>query len=502
MMNALFVLLCFLVTASDVLAPGIEIGIKDGKISCLGTSLPRDASTEIIDAKGAYVTPGGVDSHVHFQQDNSPTGDNWVTGSRSAIAGGTTTVLAFASQLKTEESVIPCITEYRTRAKGRSFCDYGFHLILTNPTPTIMSTEMPLLISQGITSVKLYMTYEPLKLGDSQLLNVLMSARVLGFTTMVHAENSDIISLITNRLEAAGHTDPYFHAISRPQIAENEATYRIISLAELTDTPILIVHMSSEIAMEHVRKAQTRMLPIHAETCPQYLFLLSERLKGNEKDKFEGAKCVCSPPLRHDPRDLEAMWRGIANGTFTTFSSDHAPSTYDHAGGKKLGLKDGIMRYRNIPNGVPGVETRLPLLFDFAGREKDSRLSLQRFVQLTSSDPAKLYGLEGTKGNIAPGYDADLVIWHPEAELEEGVVIEQKNLHHGVDYTPYEGMIVRNWPRYTILRGKKVWDRDNGGILGTQVDGKFLQRGKGRIVVGKTGQEVKGMLAGERDYWY
>lgn len=360
---------------------------------------------------------------------------------------------------------------------------------------------MPLLIEQGITSVKLYMTYEPMKLGDSELLSVLMSARALGFTTMVHAENSDIIAMITDRLEAAGHTDPYFHAISRPQIAENEATYRIISLAELTDTPILIVHMSSEVAMKHVRKAQTRMLPIHAETCPQYLFLLSEKLKGSHNDAFEGAKCVCSPPLRHDPKDLEAMWRGIANGTFTTFSSDHAPSKYDHDAGKKLGIKDGIMRYREIPNGVPGVETRLPLLFSHAGQQKDSKLTLQRFVQLTSSDAAKLYGLEGTKGNIAPGYDADLVIWYPEAEVGRGVLIEQKNLHHGVDYTPYEGMTVRNWPRYTFLRGKKVWDRDNGGIVGTQQDGLFLKRGKGKIVVGKTGGEVQGMLRGERDYW-
>lgn len=489
------------VTAAETLPRGIEIGVKDGRISCLGTSLPRDADTQVIDAKGAYITPGGVDSHVHFAQDNSPTGDDFTSGSRSAIAGGTTTVLAFASQLKTETSVIPCLDNYLLRAKNQSYCDYGIHLILTNPTPEIMSTEMPLLIKRGITSVKLYMTYEPLKLGDSQLLNVLMSARALGFTTMVHAENSDIISLITTRLEAAGHTSPFFHAISRPQIAENEATYRIISLAELTDTPILIVHMSSEVAMKHVRKAQTRMLPIHAETCPQYLFLLSERLKGNPQDTFAGAQCVCSPPLRHDPKDLDAIWRGIANGTFTTFSSDHAPSTYNHSGGKKLGLKDGIMRYRDIPNGVPGVETRLPLLFSYAGKNKDSRLTLQRFVQLTSSDPAKLYGLEGVKGNIAPGYDADLVIWYNEEELKDGVTIEQSNLHHGVDYTPYEGMRVRNWPRYTVLRGEKVWDREEGGIVGDVTDGRFLERGLGRIVVGKVGVEGTGMVEGERDYW-
>jgi len=464
--------------------------------------LSRSEDTQVVDARGAYITPGGVDSHVHFAQDNSPTGDDFTTGSRSAIAGGTTTVIAFASQKKTETTVIPCIQEYHTRAKNQSYCDYGFHLILSNPTYHIMTTEMPLLIEQGITSVKLYMTYEPLKLGDAQLLDVLMSARTLGFTIMVHAENSDIISLISDRLEAAGHTDPYFHAISRPQIAENEATYRIISLAELTDVPILIVHMSSEIAMNHVRKAQTRMLPIHAETCPQYLFLLSERLKGSDHDAFEGAKCVCSPPLRHDPKDLEAMWRGIANGTFTTFSSDHAPSKYGHPEGKKLGLKGDVMRYRDIPNGVPGVETRLPLLFTHAGIEKDSRLSLQRFVQLTSSDPAKLYGLEGVKGSIAVGYDADIVIWHNESDLKDGVTIRQSGLHHGVDYTPFEGMKVKNWPRQTFLRGKKVWDRDHGGIVGDVVDGKFLKRGKGKIVVGKTGGEVNGMLVGERVYWH
>jgi len=319
---------------------------------------------------------------------------------------------------------------------------------------------------------------------------------------MVHAENSDIISMITDRLEAAGHTDPYFHAISRPQTAENEATYRIISLAELTDTPILIVHMSSGIAMKHVRKAQTRMLPIHAETCPQYLFLLSERLKGTRNDPFSGAKCICSPPLRHDPADLSAIWLGISNGTFTTFSSDHAPSRYNHSGGKRLGIKDGIMRYKDIPNGVPGVETRLPLLFSYAGPREGDRLSLQRFVQLTSSDPAKLYGLEGWKGNIAPGYDADLCVWCPEEEVRDGVVIEQRNLRNGVDYTPYEGMKVKNWPRYTILRGKKVWDRDNGGVVGNQRGGKFLVRGKGKIVVGKTGGGVSGMLEGERDHWY
>jgi dihydropyrimidinase len=364
-----------------------------------------------------------------------------------------------------------------------------------------MNEEMPKLIEMGISSVKLYMTYQPMKLGDADVLSIMMSARSLGFTVMVHAENSDIIDLITTHLEAAGHTGPFFHSISRPQIAEDEATYRIISLATLTDVPILIVHMSSSTAVASVREAQTRMLPIHAETCPQYLLLLSDRLQSTPQDAFEGAKCVCSPPLRHDPKDLEAMWRGIANGTFTTFSSDHAPSIYDHPRGKKLGiLEDGRMSYKHIPNGLPGVETRLPLLFSFAGQGEDSKLSLPRFVQLTSTNPAKLYGLDGVKGSIAPGYDADLVIWFPSMGKGETVITQEK-LHHSVDYTPYEGMRVKNWPRYTILRGKVAWDRDNGGVVGRVGDGRFLKRQLGRIVVGKTGGEVNGMLPGERNFW-
>lgn len=512
------------VTASEILPLGIEIGIKNGKISCLGTDLKRSVNTKIIDAEHGYITPGGVDSHVHLAQENSPTGDDWITGSRSAIAGGSTTILAFASQSQSDTSVLDVVSNYHLLAKNQSYCDYGFHLILTNPTPTIMKEEMPILISQGITSVKLYMTYEPMKLDDKRLLDVLVAARALGFTTMVHAENHEIISLITSRLEEAGHTEPYYHAVSRPQIAENEATYRIIALAELTDVPILIVHMSSEIAMKHVspviqpqsrsiktnqefkvRKAQTRLLPIHAETCPQYLFLLSSKLKGDAHDHFSGAKHVCSPPLRHLPSDLTAIWRGISNGTFTTFSSDHAPSAYSSPLGKKLGLvtlPDGTqtMCFSKIPNGLPGIETRLPLLFSYS-YGPDAKLTLQKFVEITSTNPAKLYGLDGVKGSIAPGYDADLVIWYPEEGGKGETVIEQEMLHHGVDYTPYEGMKVRNWPRWTILRGKVVWDRDEKGVVGEVGDGKFLKRGLGKIIQGTMGNTATGMLDGERELW-
>ncbi|KAI5272146.1 D-hydantoinase [Aureobasidium subglaciale] len=492
-----------IVTASEILPLGLEIGVKDGKISCIRTSLPTTSATKVIDAEGAYITPGGIDSHVHLAQANSPTGDDWETGSRSAIAGGTTTIIAFASQERHEESLMPVLQDYHAKSRGQSYCDYGFHFILTNPTKHILQEELPILAEEeGITSVKLYMTYEPMKVNDRELLEIMLACRKLGMTTMIHAENSDMIALIIEGLEANGNTEPFFHSIARPRIAEDEASYRAISLAELVDAPILIVHMSSETAMGHVRKAQTRLLPVHAETCPHYLFLLSEEIKGKPHDHFSGAKHVCSPPLRHHAEDLEALWRGIANGTFTVFSSDHAPSKYDHPGGKKLGIVDGIPRFAKIPNGLPGVETRMSLLFsqtEACLSPDEARLGLPRFVQLTSTNAAKMYGLGGVKGSIAPGYDADLVIWHPGNKGE--CVISQNMLHHGVDYTPFEGMKVRNWPRYTVLRGQIVWDKDGGGVLGEMKYGEYLKRGKGQVVVGKTGGRAHGMLENERRYW-
>lgn len=446
-------------------------------------------------------------------------GDTWETGTRGAIAGGTTTVIAFASQQKSHTTLFPIIDEYHGKADTSSYCDFGFHMILTNPTAHIVQNELPLLVErEGITSVKLYMTYEPFKLEDRAILDIMMSARKLGITTMVHAENSDMISLITERLEQRGLTDPYYHGIARPQIAEAEATYRAISLAELLDVPILIVHVSSRIAMAHIRDAQTRMLPIHGETCPHYAYLLSE---GMAQPDFEGAKHVCSPPLRHDMSDLEAIWDGIANGTFTTLSSDHAPVKFDSPMGKKAGLINGkTPMFTKIPNGLPGIETRVPLIFNGAVGD-NPKITLPRFVQITSTGPAMLYGLGGVKGNIAPGYDADLVIWYPTNHIflethlgngntsginqhqNHGVRISAANLHHDTDYTPYEGLYVANWPRYTILRGEVVWARDEGGIAGYKGQGKFLKRKAGKVLQGRypATRPPQYMRPGERELW-
>jgi dihydropyrimidinase len=257
------------VTASEVLPEGLQIGIKDGSIVCIGKNLPTSSSTEVIDCEGAYVTPGGIDSHVHLAQKNSPTGDGWETGSRSAVAGGTTTILAFASQEREDNSLYPVLEEYHQLSRDQSYCDYGFHFILTNPTEQILKDELPKLAwEEGVTSVKLYMTYEAKKLGDRQILDILFACKDLGMTTMIHAESHDMISLIIEGLERNKHTEPYFHAVARPRIAEDEASYRAISLAELADAPMLIVHMSSKTAIKHVRDAQTRLRDLPALPLP------------------------------------------------------------------------------------------------------------------------------------------------------------------------------------------------------------------------------------------
>lgn len=313
-----------------------------------------------------------------------------------------------------------------------------------------------------------------MKLADRQVLDIMVAARKLGLTVMIHAENHDMIALVIETLEAEGKTDPYFHSIARPAIAESEATHRAICLSELMDTPILLVHVSSQIAAHHIRDAQTRMLPIYGETCPQYVWLLSEKLKGED---FSGAKAVCSPPLRESPEETDAIWKGIANGTFTTFSSDHAATKFNVAGdGKRRGIVDGKPMFSKIPNGLPGLETRLPLLFKGV---LEGRITLHDFVRVACSNPAKLYGLP-QKGAILPGKDADFCIWYPQGKTKR-FALRNEMLHHDIDYTPYEGMEFDNWPRYTVLRGEVVWNRDRGGLVGQKGGGQYIQREKSSL---------------------
>ncbi|ARP91858.1 dihydropyrimidinase [Bordetella genomosp. 9] len=445
-------------TASDVFET--DIGIRDGRIAALARDLPPGA--EEIDAAGRWVLPGGVDAHCHLAQktgDNSVMADDFLSGTRSAACGGTTTVIPFAAQLK-GESLAQAVRDYHAVADGKACIDYAFHMIVSDATAQVTQEELPALIGQGYTSFKIYMTYDDLKLNDRQILDVLDTARRHGAMTMVHAESSDCIAWLADRMLAEGLQAPPYHALSRPPVVEREATHRAISLAELLDTPILIVHVSGPEAIEQIRWAQTRGLKIYAETCPQYLFLTAADLGG---DALHGAKCICSPPPR-DAAAQEAVWNALANGTFQVFSSDHAPFRFDGEGGKKPQGDD--TPFNHVPNGIPGLETRLALLFSEGVLE--GRLDINTFVALTATQPAKLYGLAPRKGTIAIGADADIVVW--DTGLPR--VVRNADLHHNVDYTPYEGRTVRAWPGITLSRGRVVY-RD-GEFVGEAGHGQFL----------------------------
>ncbi len=461
-------------TAADVFT--CDIGITNGKIVALGENLDGD---EVIDATGKIVLPGGVDAHLHLDQptgDGSVMADDFHTGTRSAACGGTTTVIPFACQQK-GDTIRNAVNDYHTRAEGRAVVDYAFHLIVTETTDQVLGQELPALIEEGYTSFKIYMTYDALKLNDREILEVLSVARRDGAMAMIHAENTDCIAWLTDKLEQAGQTAPHFHGASRPQIVEREATHRAISLAELVDVPVLIVHVSGQAAIEQIRWAQNRGFRVYAETCPQYLFLTADDM---EADNFEGAKCICSPPPR-DKESQQDVWRGIENGTFQVFSSDHAPFRFDDPKGKKIGGTKAD--FKSIPNGVPGVETRLPLLFS-EGVVK-GRIDLRRFVELTAANPARIYGLYPRKGTIAVGADADIAIWDPHRTVE----ITNDILHHNVDYTPYQGIEVQGWPTTVLSRGTYVVK--DGEYCGTEGHGKFLKcekpdpakpKGMGRMI--------------------
>src|SRR6202041_1754628 len=341
-------------------------------------------------------------SHVHFDQPQGPgivMADGFESGTRSAAAGGNTTVLAFALQPR-GQSLRESVESYHEKATGKCYVDYGFHLIVTDPTPAVLGQELPALVSSGYPSFKVFMTYDNMVLTDRQLLEVFTVAREQGATVMVHAEGYDQIKYMTDRLERDGKTHPYFHAESRPELVEREAAHRAISHAELIDVPIMIVHVSGREAMEQIRWAQQRGLKVYGETCPQYISLTADDLKGLNMDE-SGGKYVCSPPPR-DRDSWAAIWEGITQGVFKTFSSDHCPYFYEGPSGK-LNPK-ARTSFRWVPNGIPGVETRLPILFS-EGVVK-GRIPLEQFVALTSTNHAKVYGLYPRKGSIAVGCDA------------------------------------------------------------------------------------------------
>lgn len=448
-------------TASDLFRA--DIGVRDGRIAALGDALGK--GTQEIDARGRLVLPGGVDAHCHFDQptgDGSAMADDFASGTLSALCGGTTTVIPFACQIK-GRGLREAVADYHRRAEGKAFVDYAFHLIVADPGAGVLGQELPALIADGYTSFKIYMTYDALKLSDRQILDVLALARRERAMTMIHAENADMIGWLTDQLELAGQTAPKFHAVAHAGIAEREATHRAIALAELVDVPVLIVHVSGREAVEQIGRAQAQGLRVLAETCPQYLFLTAADL---DLPGHEGAKCVCSPPPR-DKANQQAIWTGLANGTFSVFSSDHAPFRMNDPKGKLV--CGPAAPFSKIPNGIPGVETRLALLLS-EGVLK-GRITLQQFVALTATNPARIYGLAGRKGSIAIGADADLVLWN----TDRSVRITNARLHHNVDYTPYEGIEVTAWPDTVIARGEILVQAGEPAGAAVKGRGRFLR---------------------------
>ena len=439
-----------------------DIGVRDGVIAAVGKGLP--AGRQDIDATGRWVLPGGVDSHCHVEQLSGMgvmCADDFYSATVSAAFGGTTTIIPFAAQHR-GNALPEVVADYARRAAEKAVIDYGFHLIVTDPTEQALEHDLPVLIREGITSFKVFMTYERLKLDDYQLLDVLDVADREGALVMVHAENNDMIRWVARRLAERGLTAPKYHAVAHTPLAESEAANRAIALARLMDVPLLIVHVAGQETVSVVHSSQTLGLPIHAESCPQYLFLTAEDL---DLPGVEGAKFCCSPPPR-DPASQEAVWQGLIDGTLQIFSSDHAPYRFDETG--KL-PKGEATTFKDMANGVPGLEIRMPMLFS-EGVLK-GRLSIERFVALTASNPARTYGLHPRKGTIAVGADADIAIWNPDREI----TISTDMLHDNVGYTPYEGRRIRGWPEIVISRGR-IAVRD-GQLHIERGSGQFLKRG-------------------------
>ena len=439
-----------------------DILIENEQITALGSpglfaSVQCDT---VIDAQGKYIFPGAIDVHTHMELPLPTTvaSDDFETGTIAAACGGTTTILDFANQQR-GHTLEEALQSWHRKAGGKAVIDYGFHITITDiaAAPEEAMDEM---ISAGVMTFKLLMAYPgTFMVDDETIYRVLRRSARLGGLVMVHAENGIAIDFIVREAVAAGHSAPLYHAMTRPAILEGEATQRAITLATLTDAPIYIVHVSCAHSLQAVAAARIKGLPVWGETCPQYLYLDDSCYA---RPGFEGAKFVCTPPMRSDA-DNEALWVGLQRRELQVVSTDHAP--FNYRGQKELGLRD----FTKIPNGLPGVEHRVMLMYDAV---RTGKLGIHHFVDLVATMPAKLFGLFPRKGTLAPGSDADLVIFDPERKM----TISAANQHQRVDYTPYEGMQIQGVPDTVLLRGRVIV-RD-GQYVGGAGGGQFLARKK------------------------
>jgi dihydropyrimidinase len=404
--------------------------------------------------------PGGVDSHCHIEQLSGMgmmAADDFYSATVSAAHGGTTTVIPFCAQHRNDD-LTEVLKDYHARARAKAVIDYGFHLIIANPNEKTLEQDLPEAIASGVRSFKIFMTYEKTRLHDEQILDVMAAARKHGALVMVHAENHGIISWLAGRMVKQGNTLPRYHAICHTRGSEAEAINRIVQLAELVDCPILIVHVSTIDGIEEIRRAKARGVKVYGETCPQYLFLTAKDIDIG----IQGAMYCCSPPPR-DEAAQQACWKGLLDGTLHVYSSDHAPYRMDASG--KLPKGDKTM-FKEMANGVPGLELRLPLLFTYGVQTK--KISIEQFVDLTSTRHAQTYGLYPRKGTIAVGTDADIAIWDPEKK----VVVEKTQDSTG--YTPYKGRELTGWPVTVLSRGEVIVE--DGKLHAERGRGHFLAR--------------------------
>jgi dihydropyrimidinase len=452
------------VTASDTFAA--DVLIEKGRIAALlAPGLSEGASIGSVDrevnAHGCYLIPGGIDAHTHLDMPFGGTNsiDDFESGTVAAAHGGTTTLIDFAIQKK-GGTLREALDTWHQKAEGKAAIDYGFHMIATDVPPPVLE-EMGQLVREGVTSFKLFMAYPGvLLLDDQSIFRAMLRAGEIGALICMHAETGLPIDVLVERALAAGHTAPVWHALTRPEAAEATGTERAIALAEMAKVPVYIVHLSAQRALERVMEARDRGLPAYAETCPQYLFLSEDALRGQPGNEFDGAKYVCTPPLR-PAHHHEHLWRGLRNHDLQVVSTDHCP--FCMKGQKELG-KDNFAK---IPNGMPGIETRLHLLWEGV---REGRISMNRFVEITATAPARFFGLYPRKGTIAVGADADLVVWDPGKRFE----LSHKNLHMRADYAAYEGKVVTGAPRQVYSRGELVVDNDR--FLGKVGRGQFLRR--------------------------
>lgn len=448
------------VTASDTFKS--DIGIKNGKIVEMGLDLGTEAE-QILDATGKYVFPGGIDPHTHMDMPFGGTysSDDFETGTKAAACGGTTTIVDFAIQ-PNGKKLKDAVDTWHKKADGKAAIDYGFHISVTDLNDDVLN-EMPEIIKQGYSSFKMFMTYDGLRVDDGTIIRTLIKVNESGGLACVHAENYYVIDYFTKKFREEGKGEPIYHALSRPDLAEGEAAGRAIKLAKIANAPLCIVHNSCEASVSEIARARAEGYPIIGETCPQYLLLSEDNYR--EPD-FNGAKYVMSPPLR-DKKNWPSIWKALKDNTVQFVATDHCPFFMKQ---KEMGKEF----FAQIPNGAPGVELRMSLMYTYGVVE--GKIDLNRFVQVISTNAAKVYGMYPQKGTIAVGSDADIVIFDPNVE----VTATKSMLHENVDYTPYEGFKLKGYPVVTVSRGEVV--AKDGKYVGKEGRGQFIKRGAPKLI--------------------